>query len=105
MNLGISNLQHLNLQGNDPETYADNLRWLSGLSSPEFLELSNLALSKAFDWLEVINIFPSLAELRIFFLTRLSLQYPTGYILSAILSSSNLGATIFKVKIQVPSVT
>lgn len=37
MNLGISNLQHLNLQGNDPETYADNLRWLSGLSSPEFL--------------------------------------------------------------------
>jgi hypothetical protein len=53
--------------------------------------LSNLAHSKAFDWLEVINIFPSLAELRIFFLTRFSLQYPTGYILSAILSSSNLG--------------
>ncbi|KAJ6945286.1 receptor-like protein EIX2 [Populus alba x Populus x berolinensis] len=83
--LHLKYLRYLDLSNKD----------FGGIHIPKFLG-SMRNQSKAFDWLEVINILPSLAELRIFFLTRLSLQYPTGYILSAILSSSNLGTTIFK---------
>ncbi|ESR65509.1 hypothetical protein CICLE_v10010469mg, partial [Citrus x clementina] len=45
--------------------YAGNLRWLSGLSSLEHLDLSNVDLSRASDWLLVMNTLPSLVSLRL----------------------------------------
>ncbi|CAL1392054.1 unnamed protein product [Linum trigynum] len=60
----LSNLQQLGLKAAGHYVlYADSLWWLSGLSSLEFLDLSNVDLSKAFDWLQMINTLPSLSKL------------------------------------------
>lgn len=46
--------------------YSENLQWLSGLSSLEYLEMSFVNLSKASDhWVLAINKLPSLLELRL----------------------------------------
>ncbi|KAL5735984.1 hypothetical protein ACOSQ2_030772 [Xanthoceras sorbifolium] len=64
----LSHLQHLDLGQNtdayDP-LYVENIQWLSGLSSLEYLDLSLVNLSKAFDWLLVTNGLPSLVELKL----------------------------------------
>ncbi|CAL1357831.1 unnamed protein product [Linum trigynum] len=60
----LSNLQHLGLQASKHYgLYADSLRWLSGLPSLKFLDLSNVDLSNASDWLNMINALPSLSKL------------------------------------------
>ncbi|XP_059461045.1 receptor-like protein EIX1 [Corylus avellana] len=43
----------------------DNLEWLSHLSLLEFLDLSYVNLSKASNWLQVMNMLPSLSELHL----------------------------------------
>ncbi|KAL5737683.1 hypothetical protein ACOSP7_030444 [Xanthoceras sorbifolium] len=60
----LSNLQHLDLAGNY-QLYVENFSWLSGLSLLKHLDLSEANLSKAFDWLPVVNTLPSLVELRL----------------------------------------
>ncbi|GAY65329.1 hypothetical protein CUMW_240290 [Citrus unshiu] len=60
----LSNLQHL-VTSKYLGLYAENLRWLSGLSSLEHLDLSNVDLSRASDWLLVMNTLPSLVLLRL----------------------------------------
>ncbi|KAL5549700.1 hypothetical protein UlMin_004931 [Ulmus minor] len=67
----LSSLRHLDLGDklNGPrlyghKLYVENLQWLSSLSSLEYLDMSGVDLSKAFDhWLHAINKFPSLLEL------------------------------------------
>ncbi|CAI0429716.1 unnamed protein product [Linum tenue] len=64
----LSNLQQLGLRaaagdGVGDAPYADSLRWLSGLPSLEYLDLSYVNLSNASDWLNMINTLPSLTEL------------------------------------------
>ncbi|XP_062153503.1 receptor-like protein EIX1 [Alnus glutinosa] len=44
----------------------DNLEWLSHLSLLEFLDMSYVNLSKASNWLQVMNMLPSLSELHLF---------------------------------------
>lgn len=67
----LSLLQHLSLGCDDwsvgPwEMYSENLQWLSGPSSLEYVEMSFVNLSKASDhWLLAINKLPSLLELRL----------------------------------------
>ncbi|XP_055962030.1 receptor-like protein EIX2 isoform X2 [Mercurialis annua] len=64
----LSNLQYLNLNGDDyfyHPRYVESLRWLSSLRSLEFFDLSYVDLSKAYDWLYVLNTLPSLAELHL----------------------------------------
>ncbi|XP_062153513.1 receptor-like protein EIX1 [Alnus glutinosa] len=43
----------------------DNLEWLSHLSLLEFLDMSYVNLSKASNWLQVMNMLPSLSELQL----------------------------------------
>jgi Leucine-rich repeat (LRR) protein len=43
----------------------DNLEWLSHLSLLEFLDMSCANLSKASNWLQVMNMLPSLSELHL----------------------------------------
>ncbi|XP_050203498.1 receptor-like protein EIX2 [Mercurialis annua] len=64
----LSNLQYLNLNGHDyfyHPKYVESLDWLSSLRSLEFIDLSYVNLSKAYDWLHVLNTLPSLAELHL----------------------------------------
>ncbi|XWS57735.1 hypothetical protein CRYUN_Cryun09bG0198700 [Craigia yunnanensis] len=62
----LSKLQHLNLGDNSNHLVeARNLQWLSGLSSLKYLDLSEVELSKATDWLQVTNKLPSLIELHL----------------------------------------
>ncbi|KAH6758092.1 hypothetical protein C2S52_023014 [Perilla frutescens var. hirtella] len=44
---------------------ADNLEWLSGLLKLEHLGMNDVNLSKATNWAQVINTFPSLIELHL----------------------------------------
>nr|XP_023900722.1 receptor-like protein EIX1 [Quercus suber] len=59
----LSNLLNLNLEGYD--LHVNNLRWLSGLSLLQHLDMSYVNLSKASDWLRVTDTLPSLFELRL----------------------------------------
>ncbi|CAI0441618.1 unnamed protein product, partial [Linum tenue] len=60
----LTNLKQLGLQAaRDYVLYADSLRWLSGLSSLRYLDLSDVDLSNASDWLSMINTLPTLSEL------------------------------------------
>ncbi|CAN1344610.1 Receptor-like protein EIX2 [Linum perenne] len=68
----LSNLQELSLQAGDRYVLsadslqwlsADGLQWLSGLSSLEYLDLTNVDLSNVSDWLNMINTVPSLTQL------------------------------------------
>nr|XP_048326839.1 receptor-like protein EIX1 [Ziziphus jujuba var. spinosa] len=67
----LSSLRCLGLQGqydslDQSELYVGNLHWLSGLSSVQQLDMSNVNLSKASDhWLQVINMLSSLPELHL----------------------------------------
>ncbi|KAL7253647.1 hypothetical protein ACSBR1_008064 [Camellia fascicularis] len=45
------------------QLHGDNLQWLSGLHSLQHLDMLRVDLSKALDWLQVINALPSLTEL------------------------------------------
>ncbi|KAF8412996.1 hypothetical protein HHK36_000968 [Tetracentron sinense] len=62
----LSSLRYLNLRmgGNSP-IYADDLGWLSHLSSLKYLDMSYVDLHKAVDWLQVVNTLPSLSELHL----------------------------------------
>ncbi|GMN25996.1 hypothetical protein TIFTF001_001141 [Ficus carica] len=57
-------LESLDLSGNS-NAQVENLTWLSNLSSLVFLDLSMLNLSKATDWLQIINRLPQLRTLRL----------------------------------------
>ncbi|CAL5364951.1 unnamed protein product [Camellia sinensis] len=60
----LSNLHHLNLSGNY-HLKCENLEWLSHLSLLSHLDLTNVNLSKATDWVQSINNLPLLKELRL----------------------------------------
>ncbi|XP_041011519.1 receptor-like protein EIX2 [Juglans microcarpa x Juglans regia] len=59
----LSNLQYLDLQGYFLNS--DDLEWLSRLSLLEFLNMSWVDLSKASNWLQAMNMLPSLSVLRL----------------------------------------
>ncbi|XP_060675861.1 receptor-like protein EIX2 [Ziziphus jujuba] len=58
----LSNLISLDLRGNT-DLEAKNLDWLSHLPSLRHLAMDGVNLSKAVDWLQVVNMLPSLQHL------------------------------------------
>ena len=66
LDLSGSYLHYLNLEGYESnDLYLNNLQWISGLPLLQHLDMSSVDLSKAFDWLQLTNTFPSLLELRL----------------------------------------
>ncbi|XP_050238352.1 receptor-like protein EIX2 [Mercurialis annua] len=66
----LSSLRELGIRGacvsiGEAKVFVDNLRWLSLLTSLQYLDLSCVNISVAFDWLSVINTLPSLSELQL----------------------------------------
>ena len=61
----LSNLLYLNLEGS--HLYVNNLQWLSGLPLLQHLDMSDVDLSKASDWLQLTNTLHSLFDLRFSF--------------------------------------
>ncbi|OMP04471.1 hypothetical protein COLO4_09595 [Corchorus olitorius] len=64
----LSHMHYLNLAGDDyykesPQQYVENLGWLAGMSQLKYLDMSNVDLNKALDWLQTVNMLPSLKEL------------------------------------------
>ncbi|KAL1146052.1 hypothetical protein V6Z11_A11G344000 [Gossypium hirsutum] len=66
-NLGnLTKLQYLDLRSNERgDNKATSLQWISGLSSLQYLDLSESDLSKATNWLQVTFKHPSLLELHL----------------------------------------
>ncbi|KAJ6899056.1 receptor-like protein EIX2 [Populus alba x Populus x berolinensis] len=60
----LSNLQYLDLSWNYG-LKVDKLQWASTLPSLKHLDLSGLKLTEAVDWLESVNMLPSLVELHL----------------------------------------
>ncbi|XP_050285511.1 receptor-like protein EIX2 isoform X1 [Quercus robur] len=58
----LSSLRYLSL-GSNSDLYVDNLRWMSGLSAIQFLDLTSADLHREVDWLQIMSKFPSLSEL------------------------------------------
>ncbi|XP_050260027.1 receptor-like protein EIX2 [Quercus robur] len=64
----LSHLKSLDLSGNGLfYLKAENLSWVYGLSSLEVLALGGVEISNAEDWLDAVNMLPSLVELRLSF--------------------------------------
>ncbi|RWR91755.1 putative inactive leucine-rich repeat receptor-like protein kinase [Cinnamomum micranthum f. kanehirae] len=62
----ISSLHYLDFkQDRDSLLKVDNLQWLSHLSSLEYLDMGSVNLSMVADWLQPINMIPSLSVLRL----------------------------------------
>ncbi|KAK4591139.1 hypothetical protein RGQ29_021364 [Quercus rubra] len=59
----LSSLRDLSL-GDNSDLYVDNLRWMSGLSAIQYLDLRSSDLHKEVDWLQIMsNIPPSIFNL------------------------------------------
>jgi hypothetical protein len=58
----LSSLRYLDLGGYS-DLYVDTLRWISGLSSIQYLDLSSIDLHREVDWLQIMSKFPSLLKL------------------------------------------
>ncbi|XP_057950849.1 receptor-like protein EIX1 [Malania oleifera] len=60
----LSSLLYLDIGGNDYLYVTDDVRWISHLSSIEFLDMSSVNLSRASNiWLQMMNMLPSLSTL------------------------------------------
>ncbi|XVF27236.1 hypothetical protein REPUB_Repub14bG0089000 [Reevesia pubescens] len=62
----LSNLRYLDLHSDSDSGYklnANDLQWLKGLSSLEYLDMGGTDLSPVTDWLQQVNMLPSLLEL------------------------------------------
>ncbi|KAK9987950.1 hypothetical protein SO802_028189 [Lithocarpus litseifolius] len=59
--------ESLDLSGNGFSLRAENLNWVYGLSSLRVLDLGGVDLSNTEDWLDAINMLPSLVKLGLFF--------------------------------------
>ncbi|XP_038977498.1 receptor-like protein EIX2 [Phoenix dactylifera] len=63
----LSNLLYLDLASNlHYSSDVDNLGWLPSIRFLQHLDMSNVNLSKASNWIHVINMLPSLSVLRLF---------------------------------------
>ena len=65
----LSHLESLDLSGNGFFLRAENLSWVYGLSSLKVLDLGGVDLNNAEDWLDAVNMLPSLVEVRLSFCT------------------------------------
>nr|GMD69653.1 LRR receptor-like serine/threonine-protein kinase GSO1 [Ipomoea batatas] len=65
LRLSTLSLSNLNLKVDTLDWLFDSLNWLSSLSNLQILDLSYVNLSMVHNWLEVINMFPSLRELHL----------------------------------------
>ncbi|CAN1813678.1 Receptor-like protein EIX2 [Linum perenne] len=85
----LSHLQQLGLQAGDYVMYSDSLQWILGLHSLEYLDLSNVDLSNATDWLNMVNILPTLSEL---YLSKCQIRYipPVANVNLSLLSALDL---------------
>ncbi|OMP04473.1 hypothetical protein COLO4_09597 [Corchorus olitorius] len=83
----LSNMDYLNLEDGyyvENPLYVENLGWLAGMSQLKYLDMSNVNLSKALDWLQTVNMLPSLKELH---LRRCQLPLAVSTLLNPNLSS------------------
>ncbi|WKA07350.1 hypothetical protein VitviT2T_025191 [Vitis vinifera] len=60
----LSKLHYLDI-GNSDSLNVEDLEWISGLTFLKFLDMANVNLSKASNWLQVMNKFHSLSVLRL----------------------------------------
>ncbi|CAN1190452.1 Receptor-like protein EIX2 [Linum perenne] len=92
----LSNLIQLGLVAghDDYVLYADSLQWLSGLPALEYLDLDNVDLSDASDWLSMINAVPNLS---ILYLSncQISDSFPLEHVNLSSLSVLDLGFNRF----------
>ncbi|XP_030938053.1 receptor-like protein EIX2 [Quercus lobata] len=75
----LSSLRHLSLWNNS-DLYVDNLRWMSGLSAIQHLDLSDADLHREVDWLQIMSKFPSLSELYLHYCHLDSLNPSLGFV-------------------------
>ncbi|XP_075667573.1 receptor-like protein EIX2 [Castanea sativa] len=75
----LSSLRYLSL-GNNSDLYVDNLRWMSGLSAVQHLNLGYADLQREVDWLQIMSKFPSLSELYLYNCQLDSLNPSLGFV-------------------------
>ena len=75
----LSSLRYLSL-GDNFDLYIDNLRWMSGLSAIQYLDLRSSDLHREVDWLQIMSKFPSLSELYLYHCQLYSLNPSLGFV-------------------------
>ncbi|KAM4110890.1 hypothetical protein ACJW30_05G026100 [Castanea mollissima] len=75
----LSSLRYLSIRYNS-DLYVDNLRWMSGLSAIQYLDLTSVDLHREVDWLQIMSKFPSLSELYLQYCHLDSLNPSLGFV-------------------------
>ncbi|KAM4110885.1 hypothetical protein ACJW30_05G025700 [Castanea mollissima] len=75
----LSSLRYLDL-GYNSDLYVDNLRWMSGLSAIQYLDLNSVDLHREVDWLQIMSKFPSLLKLYLYNCQLDSLNPSLGFV-------------------------
>ncbi|KAM4099874.1 hypothetical protein ACB094_05G025500 [Castanea mollissima] len=75
----LSRLRYLSL-GSNSDLYVDNLRWMSGLSAIQHLDLNIVDLHREVDWVQIMSEFPSLSELYLYNCQLDSLNPSLGFV-------------------------
>ncbi|KAM3747297.1 hypothetical protein ACB098_05G024600 [Castanea mollissima] len=75
----LSSLRYLSIRYNS-DLYVDNLRWMSGLSAIQYLDLTSVDLHREVDWLQIMSKFPSLSELYLYNCQLDSLNPSLGFV-------------------------
>ncbi|KAF8412997.1 hypothetical protein HHK36_000969 [Tetracentron sinense] len=90
----LSSIRYLNLRENF-DLYAYDLGWLSHLSSLEYLDMSFVDLHRAVDWLQVVNMLPSLSELHLCYCHLDNIPPSLGYVNFTSLAVLDLSLNFF----------
>ena len=90
----LSSLRVLDL-ANNPNLYADNLRWMSHFSSIQYLDLNSIDLHREVDWLQIMSKFSSLLELHLSFCQLDSLKPFLGFVNHTSLQVLDLSYNLF----------
>ncbi|XP_008775355.2 receptor-like protein EIX2 [Phoenix dactylifera] len=61
----LSSLRHLDLYSLTPALYADDVQWISSLSSLRYLNMGGVNLISVTNWLLVLNMLPSITEIHL----------------------------------------
>ncbi|KAF8412972.1 hypothetical protein HHK36_000944 [Tetracentron sinense] len=90
----LSSLRYLSLT-KDFDLYVDDLGWLSHLSSLKYLDMSGIDLHKSVDWLQVVNMLPSLSELHLSYCRLYNFPQSLGYVNFTSLAVLDLSQNLF----------
>ncbi|XP_059629274.1 receptor-like protein EIX2 [Cornus florida] len=95
----LSSLRYLDLR--DDQLFVDDLSWIAGLHSLEYLDMSRVDLHRAINWVQEVSMLPSLSQLHLSGCLLEKMIPPLAFVNFTSLKVLDLSENHFNCKIQV----